>query len=76
MECGQKMQTSEVEVSDLVSRARTAQEEYEKNGSQKRYDDAAKATALAILKPENNKKLAYLAVQLFLFEQIDSYQFI
>lgn len=57
------MNSSESEILDLVNRAKRAQEEFEINGSQKRYDDAAKAVAVAILTPENNEKLAQLSVE-------------
>ena len=57
------MKCAEIEIRNLVDRAKKAQEEFELNGSQKRYDDAAKAVAKAILTPENNEKLARLSVE-------------
>ena len=51
------------EVPELVQKSRKAQREYENNGSQQRYDRAAKAVAWAVLQPENNKILASLAVE-------------
>ena len=49
-------------VQEIVARARTAQAEYEKNGSQERYDRAAQAAAWAIMEPARNERLAELAV--------------
>ena len=49
-------------VHEIVARARTAQAEYEKNGSQARYDRAAQAAAWAIMEPARNQRLAELAV--------------
>ena len=50
-------------VQEIVARARSAQAEYEKNGSQKRYDRAAQAAAWAIMEPARNQRLAELAVE-------------
>ena len=50
-------------VQEIVARARTAQAEYEKNGSQERYDRAAQAAAWAIMEPARNQRLAELAVE-------------
>ena len=50
-------------VHEIVARARTAQAEYEKNGSQARYDRAAQAAAWAIMEPARNQRLAELAVE-------------
>ncbi|MFK7880445.1 acylating sulfoacetaldehyde dehydrogenase [Roseobacter sp.] len=47
----------------VVTRARKAQQDYEKNGSQCRYDRAAQAAAWAIMEPSRNRHLAELAVQ-------------
>ncbi|WP_299632586.1 aldehyde dehydrogenase family protein [uncultured Roseobacter sp.] len=51
------------EVNLILSRARVAQAEYEKNGSQDRYDRAAQAAAWAIMEPSRNRHLAELAVK-------------
>ncbi|MCY3982388.1 MAG: aldehyde dehydrogenase family protein [Roseovarius sp.] len=48
---------------DVMSNARAAQTEYEKNGSQKRYDRAAMAVAWAIMEPGRNRLLSELAVK-------------
>ena len=50
-------------VQEIVARARRAQAEYEKNGSQQRYDRAAQAVAWAIMEPARNQRLAELAVE-------------
>lgn len=50
-------------VEAIVASARKAQLEFEKNGSQSRYDMAASAAAWAIMEPNRNKELAELAVQ-------------
>lgn len=50
-------------VEATMARAKTAQAEYEKNGSQSRYDRAAQAAAWAIMQPERNRALAELAVR-------------
>ena len=50
------------EVEAIVAKAREAQSEYERNGSQTRYDRAAAAVAWAIMKPERNRELAEMAV--------------
>ncbi|APE45604.1 sulfoacetaldehyde dehydrogenase (plasmid) [Sulfitobacter alexandrii] len=49
-------------VDAVVADARAAQAEYERNGSQARYDRAAQAVAWAIMEPERNRTLAELAV--------------
>lgn len=51
------------EVESLVLRARAAQGEFEVNGSQARYDRAAKAAAWAIMEPKRNAMLAQSAVR-------------
>ncbi|MBT7800415.1 MAG: sulfoacetaldehyde dehydrogenase, partial [Tateyamaria sp.] len=51
------------DVEDMVARARTAQKQFEANGSQALYDQAATAAAWAIMEPQRNKKLAKLAVE-------------
>lgn len=50
-------------VDNIVAQARAAQSEFERNGSQKRYDRAAQAAAWAIMKPERNRALSELAVK-------------
>ena len=50
-------------VDDLFARARVAQKEYEANGSQARYDLAAKAAAWALMEPGRNEELASMAVE-------------
>ena len=47
----------------VISRSRTAQTEYEKNGTQRRYDRMAQAVAWAIMEPGRNRLLAKLAVK-------------
>lgn len=47
----------------IVASARKAQQDFEKNGSQSRYDNAASAAAWAIMEPTRNKELAELAVK-------------
>ncbi|MEL6171673.1 MAG: aldehyde dehydrogenase family protein, partial [Pseudomonadota bacterium] len=59
--------TEEARMSDnsieaIVARARTAQADYEAQGSQERYDRAAQAAAWAIMEPARNRELAELAV--------------
>ena len=51
------------EVEAIVASARAAQAAYEANGSQIRYDRAAKAAAWAIMEPTRNRALAELAVE-------------
>jgi sulfoacetaldehyde dehydrogenase len=51
------------EVDEIVARARSAQADYEKGGSQQRYDRAALAAAWAIMEPERNRALAELSVE-------------
>ena len=51
------------ELDAVVARSRAAQAEYEKEGSQERYDRAAAAVGWAIMEPERNKELAELAVK-------------
>lgn len=53
----------EAPVEALVARARHAQAEFEANGSQARFDRAAKAAAWAIMEPSRNAELAELAVR-------------
>ncbi|WP_103764977.1 acylating sulfoacetaldehyde dehydrogenase [Roseovarius confluentis] len=47
----------------IIARARAAQGRYEAEGSQQRYDRAAKAVAWAIMEPDRNRELAELAVK-------------
>lgn len=51
------------EVDAIVARARIAQERYEAEGSQERYDRAALAAAWAIMEPARNRALAELSVE-------------
>jgi len=51
------------EINAIVARARMAQQSYETNGSQARYDRAALAAAWAIMEPARNRELAELAVK-------------
>ncbi|KGL02767.1 aldehyde dehydrogenase family protein [Thalassobacter sp. 16PALIMAR09] len=51
------------EVEAIVARARTAQNAFERGGSQKAYDRAAQAAAWAIMEPSRNRHLAELAVE-------------
>jgi sulfoacetaldehyde dehydrogenase len=53
----------EKNIEAIISRARDAQQRYEKLGSQERYDRAAAAAAWAIMEPERNRYLAELAVE-------------
>ncbi|MEM1074197.1 MAG: aldehyde dehydrogenase family protein, partial [Pseudomonadota bacterium] len=53
---------SEDSVETIIARARRAQEDYEQDGSQARYDRAAAAAAWAIMEPSRNRLLAELAV--------------
>lgn len=50
-------------VDGLVAEARAAQEEYERNGSQQRYDRAALAAGWAIMEPGRNRALSEMAVK-------------
>lgn len=50
-------------VDATMARARSAQAEYEAQGSQQRYDRAAQAAAWAIMQPDRNRQLAELAVR-------------
>ena len=50
------------ELDTIIARARAAQQLYESEGSQARYDRAAQAAAWAIMEPERNRILAELAV--------------
>ena len=51
------------EIDLLVKKARIAQQKFEKNGSQRLFDLACQAVGWALMKPEQNKKLAELAVK-------------
>ena len=51
------------EIDLLVNKARIAQEKFEKNGSQELFDLACQAVGWALMKPEQNQKLAELAVR-------------
>ncbi|MCP5087405.1 MAG: aldehyde dehydrogenase family protein [Rhodobacteraceae bacterium] len=50
-------------VDALLLRARTAQERFAKDATQKRYDKAALAVGWAIMQPERNAEMAELAVE-------------
>jgi sulfoacetaldehyde dehydrogenase len=54
---------SDASIEAIVARAKAAQERYEAEGSQARYDRAAQAVAWAIMEPARNRDLAELAVQ-------------
>lgn len=49
-------------VEQVMARARLAQQAYEADASQERYDRAAQAVAWAIMEPERNRALAELSV--------------
>ncbi|UWQ93596.1 aldehyde dehydrogenase family protein (plasmid) [Rhodobacteraceae bacterium M382] len=51
------------QVQMIMTRARAAQQAYERDATQERYDRAAQAAAWAIMEPSRNKALAELAVQ-------------
>ena len=51
------------ELDAIIDRSRAAQQRYEADGSQLRYDRAAQAVAWAIMEPARNRELAELAVQ-------------
>ena len=51
------------EIDLLVNKARIAQQKYEKNGSQELFDLACQAVGWALMQPEQNQKLAELAVR-------------
>ncbi len=51
------------EIDLLVNKARFAQQKFERNGSQELFDLACQAVGWALMKPEQNKKLAELAVK-------------
>lgn len=50
-------------VDDIVSRAREAQQAFESEGSQSRYDKAALAAAWSLMEPKRNEELSRLAVE-------------
>ncbi|WP_372800684.1 acylating sulfoacetaldehyde dehydrogenase [Paracoccus seriniphilus] len=50
-------------VDRIIAEARAAQAEYERNGSQSRYDRAAQAAGWAIMEPARNRSLSELAVK-------------
>ena len=54
---------SEDIIKEIIVRARNAQQQYEAEGSQERYDRAAAAVAWAIMEPARNRHLAELAVE-------------
>ena len=49
-------------IDKLVERAQIAQQKYESNGSQKKFDTASQAVAWALMEPTNNRLLSELAV--------------
>ncbi len=51
------------EIDLLVDRARIAQKKFEKNGSQELFDLACQAVGWALMEPEQNQRLAELAVK-------------
>ena len=51
------------EIDLLVNKARNAQEKFEKNGSQQLFDLACQAVGWALMKPEQNQRLAEIAVR-------------
>ena len=51
------------EIDLLVDRARIAQKKFEKNGSQELFDLACQAVGWALMEPEQNQRLAELAVR-------------
>ncbi|WP_443024178.1 acylating sulfoacetaldehyde dehydrogenase [Sneathiella sp.] len=51
-------------VDELVAKARLAQQKFEKDANQERYDNAALSAAWALMEPRRNAELAELAVQL------------
>ena len=50
------------DIDAMVARARKAQQSYEANGSQERFDRAAEAAAWALMEPSRNAELATFAV--------------
>ena len=56
--------SSELEEVDLlVKKARIAQEKFERKGSQQLFDLACQAVGWALMEPEQNQRLAELAVK-------------
>lgn len=51
------------ELDAIIDRSRAAQQRFETEGSQHRYDRAAQAVAWAIMEPSRNRELAELAVE-------------
>ena len=49
-------------IDKLVEKAQIAQQKYESNGSQKKFDTASQAVAWALMEPTNNRLLSELAV--------------
>ncbi|MDP4925476.1 MAG: aldehyde dehydrogenase family protein, partial [Alphaproteobacteria bacterium] len=50
------------DIDAMIARARKAQQSYEANGSQERFDRAAEAAAWALMEPNRNAELAAFAV--------------
>ena len=46
------------DIDAMIARAREAQQSYEVNGSQERFDRAAEAAAWALMEPRRNAELA------------------
>lgn len=59
-----ELSEDEILVDTLISRARIAQQKFEKGADQARYDRAALAAAWALMEPSRNVELAEMAVQL------------
>lgn len=57
------MKTDQELVLALIEKARLAQADYEKNGSQKQYRMAAKAAAWALMEPTRNQAFSEMAVR-------------
>ncbi|MDC1121420.1 aldehyde dehydrogenase family protein [Alphaproteobacteria bacterium] len=56
------MAKMQLEIDNLIDRARKAQQNYEARGTQERFDRAAHAAAWALMEPTRNAELAALAV--------------
>ena len=51
-----------VDIDELIAKARKAQQGFEANGDQKRFDRAAEAAAWALMEPSRNAELSAFAV--------------
>ena len=56
------MNNNQHAIDALVGRARQAQQNYESNGTQARFDRAAEAAAWALMEPKRNAELSAFAV--------------